>query len=337
MQGMVAGDAVNTASRVQSAASPGQVWVDETTRLLTSAAITYSEVGSHSSRARPSRCRCGRPGRWSRSIGGAQRADGLEAPLIGGTESSGWSRSCSRRGGEPESGVSRDRRRGRGGKSRLAGIREVRRRADPPTLAQRQVRLLPRGGRLLRRGRGVPGSAQVLSRRPRTTDEDRTTPSAGGARPGRLSSTTPRARLARPRASGLAGSGSGGHVPARGSVLRLDDLLRAGLRRSREPGRAGHRRRPARRRGVAAVPRAPARCRLAPVPVVLLTRPGLLEEHPGLATNRRATVVHLPKLSDADVSALLSGLVVGLPAEVREGWSPGRRGCRSTPWRRSGR
>jgi len=30
-QGMVAGDAVNTASRVQAAAAPGQVWVDETT------------------------------------------------------------------------------------------------------------------------------------------------------------------------------------------------------------------------------------------------------------------------------------------------------------------
>ena len=44
---MVAGDAVNTASRVQSAAAPGQVWVDETTRLLTSSAITYVDVGSH--------------------------------------------------------------------------------------------------------------------------------------------------------------------------------------------------------------------------------------------------------------------------------------------------
>ena len=31
-EGMVAGDAVNTASRVQSAPRPGQVWVDETTR-----------------------------------------------------------------------------------------------------------------------------------------------------------------------------------------------------------------------------------------------------------------------------------------------------------------
>ncbi|HEY3530545.1 MAG TPA: adenylate/guanylate cyclase domain-containing protein, partial [Nocardioides sp.] len=47
MQGMVAGDPVNTASRVQSAAAPGQVWVDETTRLLTNASISYADVGSH--------------------------------------------------------------------------------------------------------------------------------------------------------------------------------------------------------------------------------------------------------------------------------------------------
>lgn len=46
-RGMVAGDAVNTAPRVQSAATPGQVWVDETTRLLTTSAISYVDVGTH--------------------------------------------------------------------------------------------------------------------------------------------------------------------------------------------------------------------------------------------------------------------------------------------------
>ena len=35
-EGMVVGDAVNTAARVQSAASPGQVWVDGATRRLSS-------------------------------------------------------------------------------------------------------------------------------------------------------------------------------------------------------------------------------------------------------------------------------------------------------------
>src|SRR3954454_3126069 len=82
-QGMVAGDAVNTASRVQSAAAPGQVWVDETTRLLTSSAITYVDVGSH-----PMKGKAAPVPLWAvravvAAVGGAQRADGLEAPRVG--------------------------------------------------------------------------------------------------------------------------------------------------------------------------------------------------------------------------------------------------------------
>ena len=38
-EGIVVGDRVNTASRVQSAAAPGTVLVDEVTRQVTSAAI----------------------------------------------------------------------------------------------------------------------------------------------------------------------------------------------------------------------------------------------------------------------------------------------------------
>jgi class 3 adenylate cyclase len=59
-EGMVAGDAVNTAARVQSVADPGHVWVDGTTRSLASAAITSV---STSSRARRRRCACSRPAR----------------------------------------------------------------------------------------------------------------------------------------------------------------------------------------------------------------------------------------------------------------------------------
>ncbi|MGH3361574.1 MAG: adenylate/guanylate cyclase domain-containing protein, partial [Nocardioides sp.] len=82
-QGMVAGDAVNTAARVQSAAAPGQVWVDETTRLLTTSAISYVDVGSHVMKGKADPVPL-----WSvravvAAVGGAQRADGLEAPHLG--------------------------------------------------------------------------------------------------------------------------------------------------------------------------------------------------------------------------------------------------------------
>ena len=43
----MAGDAVNTAARVQTAAAPGQVWVDDATYALSSGVISYVDVGEH--------------------------------------------------------------------------------------------------------------------------------------------------------------------------------------------------------------------------------------------------------------------------------------------------
>ena len=82
-QGMVAGDAVNTAARVQSAAAPGQVWVDETTRLLTTSAITYVDVGSHAMKGKADPVPLWAVRAVVAAVGGAQRADGLEAPHVG--------------------------------------------------------------------------------------------------------------------------------------------------------------------------------------------------------------------------------------------------------------
>src|SRR5438046_9755608 len=45
-QGMVAGDLVNTASRLQSAAAPGTVLVGEATERAASGAIAFEEAGS---------------------------------------------------------------------------------------------------------------------------------------------------------------------------------------------------------------------------------------------------------------------------------------------------
>lgn len=82
-QGMVAGDPVNTASRVQAAARPGQVWVDEATRLLTAAAVTFVDVGEHLLKGKAEPVRLFQAGAVVAAVGGQQRVDGLEAPLAG--------------------------------------------------------------------------------------------------------------------------------------------------------------------------------------------------------------------------------------------------------------
>jgi class 3 adenylate cyclase/tetratricopeptide (TPR) repeat protein len=82
-EGMVAGDAVNTAARIQSAAEPGQVLVDDITRSLTSAAVTYTDAGEHSLKGKAEPVRLHRAGAIVAVVGGAQRVDGLEAPFTG--------------------------------------------------------------------------------------------------------------------------------------------------------------------------------------------------------------------------------------------------------------
>jgi predicted ATPase len=82
-EGMVAGDAVNTASRVQSVAEPGQVWVDDTTRSLTLAAITYQDAGAHTVKGKAEPIHLYAARAVVAEVGGAQRVDGLEAPLAG--------------------------------------------------------------------------------------------------------------------------------------------------------------------------------------------------------------------------------------------------------------
>ncbi len=52
--------------------------------------------------------------------------------------------------------------------------------------------------------------------------------------------------------------------------------------------------------------------------VILLTRPGLLERRPTLATNRRSTVLHLGPLAQRELGTMLDGLVEGLPETVRD-------------------
>jgi predicted ATPase/class 3 adenylate cyclase len=82
-QGMVAGDLVNTASRVQSAADAGTVLVGERTRRASEAAIAYEDAGEHTLKGKSEPVPLWRAVRVIASRRGEGRATGLEAPFVG--------------------------------------------------------------------------------------------------------------------------------------------------------------------------------------------------------------------------------------------------------------
>ena len=82
-QGMVAGDLVNTASRVQSAAEPGTVLVGESTRSAADAAIAFEDTGEHELKGTAEPMRLFRALRVVANRGGEGRSAGLEAPFVG--------------------------------------------------------------------------------------------------------------------------------------------------------------------------------------------------------------------------------------------------------------
>jgi class 3 adenylate cyclase/tetratricopeptide (TPR) repeat protein len=82
-QGMVAGDLVNTASRIQSVAEPGTVLVGETTRRSTEASIAYEEAGAYELKGKAERVALWRPLRVIAGVRGALRSAGLEPPFVG--------------------------------------------------------------------------------------------------------------------------------------------------------------------------------------------------------------------------------------------------------------
>lgn len=300
-QGMVAGDAVNTASRVQSVANPGQVWVDETTRLLTSSAITYVDVGSH-----PMKGKADPVPLWAvravvAAVGGAQRADGLEAPLMGRDREMRLVKELFHRVEENrlpallvvdgEAGV---------GKSRVAW--EFEKYIDG---LNDDVRW--HTGRCLSYGEGVAfyALAEAIRTRLENTGLEEIVPDPDE-----------RAWI-EPRIAALLGVGAVGSFqredlfaawttflervsgPGIPVALVIDDAQYAddGLLRFVE-------------HLLAAV--------TFPCFVVLLTRPELLAANPALATNRRSTVVHLEPLPAREMGQLLDGLVAGLDQDVRD-------------------
>jgi class 3 adenylate cyclase/predicted ATPase len=82
-EGLVVGDRVNTASRVQSVAEPGSVYVDETTRQVTSAAIAYADAGLHTLKGKEEPLHLWRAERVVALVAGGRTEADLEAPFVG--------------------------------------------------------------------------------------------------------------------------------------------------------------------------------------------------------------------------------------------------------------
>jgi len=85
-QGMVAGDLVNTASRLQSVAPPGSVVVGEATERAASRAIAFEPAGEQLLKGRVAPVQAYRALRVVAERGGRGRSDTLEAPFVGRTE-----------------------------------------------------------------------------------------------------------------------------------------------------------------------------------------------------------------------------------------------------------
>ncbi|MGH3497315.1 MAG: adenylate/guanylate cyclase domain-containing protein [Nocardioidaceae bacterium] len=316
-QGMVAGDAVNTAARVQSVAQPGQVWVDETTRLLTASAITYVDVGSHRLKGKLETVPL-----WSvravvAAIGGIQRADGLEAPLVGRDRELRLVKELFHHMQEVrqpsllvvdgEAGV---------GKSRVAW--ELEKYVDGLSDIVRW-----HSGRCLAYGEGVAFFALAEAVRTRLraaresdeTEDDVAALLASGVQ--RYVPDPDERAWLEPRVGALLGIGSVG-------TFSREDLFEAWTKFFERVGDGSypvvlvvddaHHADDGLLQFIEHLLTAGSFACF----VVLLTRPGLLETHPALATNRRSTVVHLAGLGDRDMAALLDGLVSGLPEGVRD-------------------
>ena len=82
-EGLVTGDSVNTAARVQSVAEPGELFVDETTRRLTSSSIAFADAGEHELKGKAEPVHLWRAERVIAGRAGARLSGGLDVALIG--------------------------------------------------------------------------------------------------------------------------------------------------------------------------------------------------------------------------------------------------------------
>ena len=313
-EGLVAGDAVNTAARIQTAAAPGQVWVDDATRSLTSGAVAYADAGEHALKGKTDAQHLYRAQSVVASVGGHQRIDGLEARIVGRdaevrlvrdlfhtVEETGRARLVLLSG---EAGV---------GKSRVAW--EFEKYVDGLT-----ADVMWHRGRCLSYGDGVAfwALSEAVRGRIGLVEADRGTVVHDHVNRWleRSAQDEEEAEWLRPRLLALLGEGSGGTLPrddlfaawtaffdrVGGSnpvVLVIDDAQHADD-------------------GLVDFVEHLLSAAQAPIFVLALSRPEILSRRPELTVGRRTTVVHLEPLNAEDMAAIVDDLVDGLPASMRD-------------------
>ena len=315
-QGMVAGDPVNTASRVQGVAAPGHVLVDETTKALSQAAITYTSAGTHALKGKEHPLALWQAGSVVANMGGAQRADGLEAPLVGRDRELRLVKDVFHRVQESRSpslllvaaapGL---------GKSRLAW--EFSKYVDGLEVNTRWLegRCPAYGG-----GAAYHALAEALRGRLRAFDDDQSH-DLGRVLDQFLATFVPTAEerswLRSPVASllGLAGAGSHSRQELFAAWVAVLEALAVGSSAVVlviEDGENAD-------EGLTAFLEFALGVKDLPLFVLLLARPELLSERPGLVAHPRTVTAHLHELDEAEMSELVSTLVSGLPESVRDG------------------
>ena len=310
-QGMVAGDLVNTAARLQSAAEPGTVLVGEGTFRAASGAITFAPVDPLTLKGKQDKVPAWRALRVVSELGGSGRGTATEPPFVGRDEELRLVKDLlhtTGREGRPRlltvTGVAGI------GKSRL--VWELRKYIDGLT-----EDIYWHQGRCPAYGEAVTfwAFADMVRGRARIadTDDDATTRLRLAECLDELVADEDERRWMEPRLGHLLGldpAPPGGReelfgawrrfverIAERGTtVLVFEDLHWA------DPGLLDF------------VESLLAWSRSSPLLVVCLARPELAERRPGWgAAVRVASGLHLSPLSDADMATLVTGYVEGLP------------------------
>ena len=316
-EGMVAGDAVNTAARVQAKAEPGSVWVDGTTRSLAGGSIDFADAGWHELKGKAEPVELFAATAVMGGIGGERSSDRVQALLVGRRRELSMLKEMfhvAAEEGRPrlvvlsgDAGV---------GKTRLG--RELENYLDGLS-----TEVLWHSGRCLAYGDGVAFSALTAAVRGRIgAGEDDAEAGVRAKLMDSLESYVPdaeeRARL----------------LPALTNLLGLTDSARGLTRADLFSAWLTWFERLSQRDGDAVVwvvddahhadegfldfVEHVSAVAQVPMLVVLLARPELLVRRPALAALRRANVIGLETLSANDIAGLFDVLVEGLPSDVRD-------------------